>query len=317
MSSQVDGVLVVDKPGGPTSHDVVARVRRALGQPRVGHTGTLDPGATGVLPLVLGRATRLAQFLSGGDKSYESVIRLGFSTDTGDAEGRRTSDEWTGGKPSLADVEQALHEFRGTFLQQPPAFSAKKIGGARSYRLARRAARIPTGVATLPAPVQVTAHALELVSLDGDLLTLRVICAAGFYVRALAQDLGDRLGTGAHLLGLRRTRSAEFTLAQAVSLETIERTPATAEKAIIPLGALLSAVRAATLTKGGIDHVSHGRDLGPEDLLWGPAARTGREGGGDEEEGRLVRLLDQGGNLIAVAREKAPRGALHPFVVLM
>jgi tRNA pseudouridine55 synthase len=251
MRSRVDGVLVVDKPAGPTSHDVVARVRRALGQPRVGHTGTLDPGATGVLPLVLGRATRLARFLSGGDKSYESVIRLGFSTDTGDADGRRTSDEWLGGSPSHADVERALDEFRGTFLQQPPAFSAKKIGGARSHRMARRAARTPGGVASLPAPVQVTAQALDVVNLEGDLLTLRVTCSAGFYVRALAQDLGDRLGTGAHLVGLRRTRSAEFALAQAMPLESIERDPTIAEKAVIPPGELLSAMRAATLTRGG------------------------------------------------------------------
>ena len=268
-----------------------------------------------MLPLVLGRATRIARFLSGNDKSYESVIRLGFSTDTGDADGRPTSDEWRGEPPAVLDVERALDAFRGTFLQQPPAFSAKKIGGARSHRIARRAARTPGGVAVLPAPARVTAHTLDVVSLEGDLLTLRVTCSAGFYIRSLAQDLGDRLGTGAHLVRLRRTRSAEFTLAQAVSLEAVEQDPDAAEKAVIPLGAVLSTMSAAGLTKGGVERVSHGRDLGPEDLLWGPT--TAAEPVGADRVDRLVRLLDEGGDLVGNARASTACGALHPFVVLM
>src|SRR3954464_13507380 len=135
----MDGLLVVDKPGGPTSPDVVARVRRALDERRVGHTGTLDPAATGVLALVLGRATRLAQFLSGSSKSYEAVVRFGFTTDTGDAQGRGVDRVGSGPMPSRDAIDAALCEFRGTFLQQPPAFSAKKIGGQRSYKLARAA----------------------------------------------------------------------------------------------------------------------------------------------------------------------------------
>jgi tRNA pseudouridine55 synthase len=135
----MDGLLVVDKPAGPTSHDIVARVRRVLGQTRVGHTGTLDPMASGVLPLVLGRATRLARFLSGSDKTYEAEIRLGVATDTYDAEGLETTEVHRGPMPSTDDIERELDAFRGTFMQQPPAYSAKKIGGRRSYALARTA----------------------------------------------------------------------------------------------------------------------------------------------------------------------------------
>jgi len=137
----MDGLLVVDKPAGPTSHDVVARVRRALRERRVGHTGTLDPAATGVLPLLVGRATRLAQFLSGSDKAYEAVIRFGFSTDTGDAQGRALGVQRAIDCPSRDAIEAALDAFRGEFLQQPPAFSAKKIDGKRSHKLARARAR--------------------------------------------------------------------------------------------------------------------------------------------------------------------------------
>src|SRR6476660_433672 len=128
----MDGVIVIDKPVGPTSHDVVSRVRRAIGERRVGHTGTLDPAASGVLPLVVGRATRLARFLSAADKSYDAVIRLGISTRTGDAEGERLGAEYVGPLPSFETIDTALREFRGTFRQQPPAYSAKKIGGRRS-----------------------------------------------------------------------------------------------------------------------------------------------------------------------------------------
>ena len=175
----MDGVLVIDKPAGPTSHDVVARVRRALGERRIGHTGTLDPAASGVLPLVVGRATRLAQFLSARDKSYDAIIRLGSFTDTGDAQGRAVGVPQADVLPSRAAIEEALETFRGTYLQQPPAYSAKRIDGTRSYKLARARARsiqhhasstqhaapgiehqAPSTV--LPAPVRVTAHAVDL-----------------------------------------------------------------------------------------------------------------------------------------------------------
>jgi len=206
----VDGLLVIDKPAGPTSHDVVARLRRVLRERRIGHTGTLDPGATGVLPLVLGRATRLARFLSARDKQYEAVIRLGTATDTYDASGATVGPRHQGAWPSRSEIEAVLDTFRGTSLQQPPAFSAKKIKGKRSHKLARGRSGVGVGSEWgrspsqfLPAPVAVTAHVIDLISVEDDLVTLRIDCSAGFYVRSLAHDLGDRLSVGAHLTALR------------------------------------------------------------------------------------------------------------------
>src|SRR5881394_3101585 len=184
----MDGLLIVDKPAGPTSHDVVARLRRALRETRIGHTGTLDPLATGVLVLVVGKATRLAKFLSASDKSYDAVIRLGFATDTADAQGQPIG-EISDRVPSRDEIESALDAFRGTFLQQPPAFSAKKIDGQRSYTLARAARTshpAPSHPApsdqsdrpALPAPVSVTTTRIDIVSTDADSVTLQVDCSA-------------------------------------------------------------------------------------------------------------------------------------------
>ncbi|MCA1561053.1 MAG: tRNA pseudouridine(55) synthase TruB [Acidobacteria bacterium] len=218
----MNGVLVIDKPAGPTSHDVVARVRRATAIRRVGHTGTLDPLATGVLPLVLGRATRLARLLSEADKAYDAVVRLGTATDSYDAQGQAiaTSRDAVPIDPaSIArgTIEAALDTFRGTYLQAPPPFSAKKIGGVRAYALARR--REPVQ----PAAVTVSVHRLDLLGVEGTRVELRVVCSAGFYVRSLAHGLGAVLGCGAHLEALRRTRSGEFGLDAAVPLDAIEQ----------------------------------------------------------------------------------------------
>src|SRR5262245_56146341 len=161
----MDGLLIIDKPPGPTSHDVVARLRRVLGERRIGHTGTLDPAATGVLALVVGRATRLARFLTPGDKEYDAVIRLGSSTDTADAEGATIGDAYAGPWPDRDAIDAALDAFRGSFLQRPPVFSAKKVSGQRSYRLARAQQTAPDHV---PAAVPVTAHAVEIVDVDAD-----------------------------------------------------------------------------------------------------------------------------------------------------
>jgi tRNA pseudouridine55 synthase len=311
MNGRVDGVLVIDKPAGPTSHDVVARVRRALGERRVGHTGTLDPGATGVLPLVVGRATRLARFLADGEKTYECTIRLGFSTDTGDAGGRPTSEPWQGALPDRFAIDRTLDAFRGSFLQQPPAFSAKKIDGTRSHRIARRAVRTAAAI-TPPAPVQVTAHAIDLVILEREMITVHVVCSPGFYVRSLAHDLGGRLGVGAHISSLRRTRSGEFTLAQAVSLDTVERNLPAGEAALIPLGGVLPGLASVGLTHAGVQRAAHGRDLGPEDLLREPGPIKRLTVGEP-----LVRLLDERGDLVGIARTRPDSGALHPFVVLV
>src|SRR5262245_8379950 len=184
------GILLIDKPAGPTSHDVVARIRRAIGERRVGHTGTLDPSATGLLPLVVGTATRLAALLTGRDKTYEAVVRLGFSTDTDDAEGEPIGPR-ADVLPHEDAIETALARFRGEFSQTPPRHSAKKIQGQKAYALARR------DVAVELAPVTVTVHRLERTRLDDDRLHLEVTATAGFYVRALARDLGAALGCGA------------------------------------------------------------------------------------------------------------------------
>jgi tRNA pseudouridine55 synthase len=316
----MDGLLVIDKPSGPTSHDVVARTRRALRERRVGHTGTLDPMATGVLPLVLGRATRLAQFISGSGKGYRAVLRLGVRTDSGDAEGEPVGDPWTGPLPDAAAIEAALAQFRGSFLQQPPAFSARKIAGRRSYDLAR-AARLPAsrsdpGVACAaaapaerPAAANVTVERLEVAALDGDRLTLNLDCSAGFYVRALADDLGRLLGVGAHLVELRRTRHGEFTTADALPLTVVEQDPAAAAARILPMRRLLTTLGAVMLTPEGLRFAAHGRDLEPE--VW-----TARAPHADAPTA-VVRLLSADGDLVGIARPTPGRAALHPFVVLM
>jgi tRNA pseudouridine55 synthase len=245
----MDGLLVVDKPSGPTSHDVVARMRRALRERRIGHTGTLDPMATGVLLLVVGKATRLAKFLNASDKSYEAVVRFGFATDTADAQGRPLGPVSDRAMPSREAIETALDPFRGTFLQQPPAFSAKKINGQRSYKLARDARLKPSrsedpvhpadpalpALPALPAPVSVTTSRLEIVAIEADTVTLRVDCSAGFYVRSLAHDLGERLGVGAHLAALRRTRTGDFGLDRALALDAAQSDPQRAAGALVPL----------------------------------------------------------------------------------
>jgi tRNA pseudouridine55 synthase len=309
----MDGVLVVDKPVGPSSHDAVARVRRALGQRRIGHTGTLDPAASGVLPLVLGRATRLARVLSAGDKRYEATVRFGFATDTYDASGRRVGDVEAGAPPGRDAVERVLPEFEGTRLQRPPAFSAKKIGGKRSYDIARRRARnaessgdAAHSVEESPAPVLVTAHAIRLVEVSADRATLDIVCSAGFYVRTLAHDLGRRLGQGAHLAVLRRIESAGLTAADAVALEEVERTPTAASRALIPLARLLPAFTAVQVTALGAERVAHGRDVGPHDLT-----------GDVPDDALYVRLFDPEGQLLAIAEPSGASGFLHPSVVLV
>jgi tRNA pseudouridine55 synthase len=295
---QLDGVLVVDKPEGPTSHDVVAAVRRTLGLPRIGHAGTLDPMATGVLPLLVGRATRLAQFLSAARKTYVAAVRFGWSTDTCDALGTPVSGQAAGMAPDPDRVREVLERFRGDLLQRPPAFSAKKVRGRRSYELARRDQAVE-----LP-PVAVTVHALTLEGLTDDTATLLMTVSAGFYVRALARDLGDALGTGAHLTALCRTASGEFTLDTAVRLEEVLAGRAAGGRAIRPMQDLLTDCPAVRLTRAEVESVRHGRDVAPS----GPEAGLQATG--------PVRLIGPDGTLVAIGRTQSP-GVLHPAVVLM
>jgi tRNA pseudouridine55 synthase len=314
----MDGLLIVDKPPGPTSHDVVARARRILRQRRIGHTGTLDPMASGVLPLVIGRATRLARFLT-GDKTYEAVVRLGFATDTCDALGEPATAPFSGPLPDAAAIDAALEPFRGTFLQQPPVFSAKKIGGERSYAIARRAAREAasggsTSLATaapLPKPVEVTAYGIDLLAVTGDRVTLRVRCSAGFYIRSLANDLGVALGTGAHLAGLRRVEAVGVGLHEAVPFDVLD-SPVGAERAaaaLIPLDRMLPELPRVVLTDDGVRSVRFGREIGPADTV------SGFEGAMVAESSAGVRLTTTAGELVAIAGRSDE--LLHPSVVLI
>jgi tRNA pseudouridine55 synthase len=301
----MDGVLVIDKPGGPTSHDVVARVRTALRQRRVGHTGTLDPMATGVLPLVLGRATRLAQFLSASAKSYEARVRLGLVTDTYDVTGRVT-EEYPVPPAVLTHevIERSLAALRGAYLQTPPAYSAKKVGGVRAYDMARR-----TDQPLVLDPVPVTVDSLELIGIEADTVRLRMTVSAGFYVRVLAHDLGAALGVGGCLASLRRTRSGEFDESRAVPLAAVEEDPDVAWRHLVPLEDLLPAIPGVRLTGEGSRRARNGAALAPGDVMLDAAGPSGAPGG-------LVRLLDADGRLVGLARAIGPGTALHPIVVL-
>ena len=295
----MDGLIVIDKPAGPTSHDVVARMRRVLEERRIGHTGTLDPTASGVLPLVVGRATRLAKFLSGERKQYEAIVRLGVSTDTYDGEGTQVGSRWVGPMPTSTDIERALTEYRGTFLQQPPAYSAKKIAGERAYRSAR------SGASVMPAPVAVTVEGLEILDTSGDEVTLRIDCSAGFYVRSLAHDLGQRLGTGAHLSALRRTASGTLTIDDAIPLEFAERSREDALGALVPMDAMLPGFQAVVLTDEGLLRAVHGRNISALEVASGSMPAAGP-----------IRLVDQIGQLVGIAETTGVSGVLHPSVVL-
>jgi tRNA pseudouridine55 synthase len=306
----MNGVLVVDKPAGRTSHDVVALARRALGEKRIGHTGTLDPLATGVLPLVVGRATRLARFFSSAEKEYMASVRFGMSSRTFDSEGVTVSPTEPPAPGSmlpidLASVEAQLEGFRGTYAQTPPPFSAKKVDGVPAYRRAR--ANQPVELK----PVTVTVTVLQLLSYDAGVARLRILCSSGFYVRTLAHELGERLGCGAFLENLRRVRAGEFTLNDAVTIEALEAEgPATR---MIDLDRLLPLLPPAVLNENGLRRAAHGNVLSPGDfaLPGGAGARTQ-----STSESFRVRLVDDAGHLLGIGEARAG-GLLHPAVVLV
>jgi tRNA pseudouridine55 synthase len=241
MSSPPCGILNVDKPLGYSSHEVVVVVRKLLSQDRVGHAGTLDPLATGVLLLCLGKATRVSQFLMDSRKTYRATVRLGVSTTTHDREGEITAQSSV--EVGREEVQAALGQFVGRIDQVPPAYSAIKVGGKRLYELARR------GVAVRLPPRPVDVYALRLVDWTPPDIALEVECGAGTYVRALARDLGEALGCGAHLTALRRTRSGQFTVEQAVNLEMLQAAAAADDIArhLHPLDAALAHLPAVYL----------------------------------------------------------------------
>ena len=282
------GVIPVDKPAGPTSHDVVAVARRLLGTPRVGHTGTLDPMATGLLLLCVGPATRLVQFLTGLPKDSEASVRLGVSTVTDDAEGdvEATSDSWRELAPGA--VDDALDALRGRSWQVPPQFSAKKIGGEAAHYRARR------GESVELAPVEVDVLELDLLEWQPPELQLRVRCSAGTYVRALARDLGEALGTGAHLTALRRTAIGDFSVEGALVTEALGE-PSLVERAwISPADALAHLPRVEVRSDDAV-RLSQGQVVA--------AADTGA--GGPPQDGLVAILKER--VLVAVAEREGER----------
>ncbi len=254
------GVLPVDKPEGPTSHDIVARARRALGTRRIGHTGTLDPFASGLLLLCLGRATRIAEYLTGLDKTYQARARLGAVTDTDDRTGAvlAVSDAWRA--LDAARVEEALQALAGPQLQVPPAYSAKKVEGERMYRRARRGEEVELP----PVPVQV--RRIEVLGLELPDVDFEVECSSGTYIRALARDLGERLGTGAHLVALRRTRIGAVDVGVAVPAERLDDPEAVRGAWLSPADALAHLPR-VEVNAGQAGELAHGGPIfAPEEL---------------------------------------------------
>ena len=288
-------MMIVDKPAGWTSHDVVAKVRRIAGERSVGHLGTLDPLATGVLPLVLGRMTRLCQFYTASEKAYEGTIRLGVATDTYDADGEPV------GEPQLVQVtlEQviaATAPLLGPIRQLPPPFSAKKIHGVPAYKLARRKQEVELQ------PVDVEVKEFTVSKLDGDMLEFRCRVSSGTYVRSLAHELGRRLGAGAHLASLRRTAVAEFTAEQAHTLEEIAQAAVGDRLAdlFVHPRRVLPHIPSVTATEEDVAKIRHGRTVNLPEMSRSP----------------WVKVFAGQAELVCLARRVA--GTLfHPKVVLL
>ena len=288
-SNVLDGVLALDKPPGWTSHDVVAKLRGTFRGAKVGHAGTLDPAATGVLPILIGQATRIAEYLVEWDKEYCAVLRLGATTDTQDATG-----EVLERKPvptlSLEQVESVARRFEGVVSQIPPMYSAVKVAGVPLYRSAR-AGKV---VAREPRPV--TIHELRVVALNGDDITLRVRCSKGTYIRTLCADLGAVLGCGGHLLSLRRTRVGPLTLDHAVKLEDVDRGSLAGSGCgwLFSLDRVLSDRPAVVVDEMTAERVTHGVPV-PWAAIGGEAIPAGAPAGS-----ALVRIKDERGRLLAI-----------------
>lgn len=293
----MNGVIVVNKAGAWTSHDVVNKMRRLAGTRRIGHLGTLDPMATGVLPLVVGTATRLSQFYTHNDKVYDAVIHFGYATDSFDRDGSPTS-PITEPEITREQLEPLLDRFRGKIQQTPPAISAKKIGGTPAYRLARK--HIPVDLQ----PVEVTIHSLELVECGGSEARVLVHCSGGTYLRALARDLGELIGCGAFLGKLERMRCGAFTLEQAHSIDQLEEI-AREERIIqimIPMAELLPDFPAEVVDPVTAGFIRQGRDFRVSPFRVRPGSK-------------YVKAIDQSGELIAIGEAKLPN-LYHPMMVL-
>jgi len=287
-----DFVLPVDKPAGPTSHDVVAAARRALGTRKIGHTGTLDPFASGLLLLCVGRATRLAEYLSALDKRYEATAKLGVETDTLDLEGEAVSEAADISHLTGEAIADALAGFTGELDQVPPQFSAKKVDGEAMHRRARRGEHVD-----LP-PARVCVHEMEPMEVALPAVRFAVRCSSGTYIRALARDLGSALGVGAHLTALRRTAVGRFDVADAVPLDRLDDPGAVAAARIDPVAALAH-LRGVAVDDGDAERLRHGQRLRIEPAVEGaPTGATERV------------AVAHGGALLAIA--ELDDGVLRP-----
>ena len=298
----MDGLLIIDKPEGLTSHDVVARVRRILKTKRVGHTGTLDPFATGVLVLLIGKATRLAQFLDKDEKEYEAVIQFGFETDTGDRTGQRTAEselqnEAISERLQTTDWKKVFDDFRGDIEQTPPMYSAKKQGGKKLYELARQGKEVERR------PIKVTISKLEIIDDDPfrvpqSTIRIRVVCSAGTYIRTLAEDIGRCIGVGAHLTELRRTRAGKFALGDSLSLDELDPTSVT----LLPIEKAVSHLPEFILSPDRVEKTRNGM--------------TTRTSGAQYDDNVIVRMVDQNGDLVAIGVNENEVSEIRPKIVL-
>lgn len=303
-----DGVLVIDKPEGWTSHDVVARVRKILKTRRVGHTGTLDPFATGALVVCINRATRLVQFLTGDDKEYLATMRLGFSTGTGDLTGTPNTPVTDARDITSDKVQEVFGRFRGRINQIPPMYSAKKVGGVKLYEMARRGEEIERK------PIEVEIKELELCDSASNVaqpaskeFSFRVVCSSGTYVRTLAEDIGKSLGVGAHLARLRRTRAGRCSLDAAVTLERLAELAQSGQIDQVMIS-MADAVAMPALQVGEEERkrISHGRSIEHPDV--------GRSG--DWPDGALAKICDKKNQLVAIAEYDPVKILWRPRVVL-
>lgn len=291
----MDGVLNLNKASGVTSHDVVESVRKILRERRIGHTGTLDPLATGVLVLCVGKATRIARYLEAGDKEYKAIMRLGVTTDTLDAEGQVLATK-SYLPPDRQKVLEVMQGFTGSLMQRPPAYSAIKVAGVPSYKLARE------GKAELLSPRLVKIFSIELTALEDPLVSMTVRCSKGVYIRTLCADIGDALGMGAHLAALERTRSGSFSIDHAVSLDQLQNmmTAGALEQAVTPIDKALDNLPLVPISEAETTRVLHGNQI--------PCPGSLANSSSD-----LVRLHSPAGRLLALARVVA--GVLKPDLV--
>ncbi len=305
----MNGALVINKPGGKTSHDVVVQVRRLVGIRSIGHLGTLDPLATGVLPLLVGSTTRLQRFYTSRRKAYRGRIRFGFATDTYDADGHALSDDLAP-EIRLEEVRPYLKDLTGRIQQIPPAYSAKKIKGVAAHELARRREKF-----TLE-PVEVEVYRFEITGVEDSRAEFEVDCSAGTYIRSLAHDLGKQLGYGAHLSEICRTASGEFTLEQAVTLEDLEAAVKEDRLAqvMIPLAELLQDMPRAVVSPVLEHKIRHGNriELSESQIESG---QTQLSVDSQEQKPLRLRVFDQSSQLIAIAEAVLPR-VYKPVVVL-